>query len=141
MFDGVAGAGAASPGDIPHTSQSRHDLTISQGGLCAQRLGCWYELMLAVETGADVQVSERFPITPLRYRLFAPELHWQSRGEPACSDGEGCAQVCLSAAAQTEFISQVQRCVQRPPPCEIPNCVYMACLTGRAVSIYSQLSL
>jgi hypothetical protein len=42
---------------------------------------------IVVDSGRLPIVSGNFPLNPLRYRLFTPELQWQSRGKRRISQG------------------------------------------------------
>ena len=37
--------------------------------------------MVLLDGNDNVEVTQRFPFIPLQYRLFTPELQWQSRGK------------------------------------------------------------
>ena len=52
---------------------------------CTRR--CHREVRPELWSSEAVQVSERFPFTSLRNRLFTPELQWQSRGQLAYLTG------------------------------------------------------
>jgi hypothetical protein len=117
-------------------------------GTCVLDTGCWYDTVHRVADYYRPRTaftyrrceSDSALRSPLRHRLYAPELQWQSTGTRRVSQGLGC-NLRRSRRPSPEPNRALHQLCGRPPDPDAgpPVCLQVSCSEPSASKPYNQL--